>query len=68
MDELKPCPFCGGKAFVVERMTGVVDVGCENPICFGWCCHEKDCDCRDGFATKEEAIIAWNTRSQDENL
>lgn len=58
-EELKPCPFCGGKAEVVwmpyinvEGMGLVVE-----------CNH---CWAETGYyATREEAIAAWNRRASD---
>ena len=54
-EELKPCPFCGGKAelFGTEE-TGVFYVEC------------LDCNVNDNFDTAEEAIAAWNRRMNDE--
>lgn len=58
MIELKPCPFCGGKAFLAEYdykfdtgyvpTYGVECTGCNAAI--------YDCD------TEEEAAEAWNRR------
>lgn len=48
MNELKPCPFCGGKAHI---MRGGHWIACE------------DCQSESGYySTKEEAIEAWNRR------
>ena len=70
MDELKPCPFCGGKAEIVEGYyDSFIDgyaVMCRNCcLIFGahgslgeaykWMCI---------YESKEEAIDAWNTRYQ----
>ena len=57
-EELKPCPFCGGKA---ERKEGrmLLDsynywyIECE-------CCHTKSM----GYRVPKEAIKAWNRRSE----
>lgn len=50
--DLKPCPFCGGKAYIVD---GGKDysffAGCSN------CCSYTEF-----FKTKDEALAAWNTR------
>lgn len=48
MNELRPCPFCGGKAHI---MRGGHWIACE------------DCQSESGYcSTKEEAIEAWNRR------
>lgn len=55
MSELKPCPFCGGRAvvraFTISRS-------------FVVCCE----DCPIGFLvpydSEEEAVEAWNTRAE----
>ena len=50
-DELKPCPFCGGKA--------IID-GCDDTL---WIVICKECNASIGYKeTKEEAIEAWNLR------
>ena len=54
MIELKPCPFCGGKAIFLEDDDGRVLPWL---ICSGCSC-ETDC-----YDTIEEAIAAWNRRA-----
>ena len=50
-DELKPCPFCGGKA--------IID-GCDETL---WIVICKKCDASIGYKeTEQEAIEAWNSR------
>ena len=50
-EELKPCPFCGGKAELYARSFNDVNVICGN------------CSCVMGtYGTKEKAIEAWNKR------
>jgi len=50
---LKPCPFCGAKAFVgIESMSSYWSIGCTE--CF---CHFDRY-----FETKEIAIKVWNIR------
>ncbi len=57
MEELKPCPFCGGENLKIED--GYADCGC-------WveCC---TCGANNPFrhGTHSEAFAAWNTRAKD---
>lgn len=56
---LKPCPFCGGEAHIKEVVSAcetLYTVGCSDSECMGyetWLLKP----------TKEEAIAAWNRRS-----
>ena len=56
MEELKPCPFCGGKAEIVDN-GDFVDVSCKDYTCRGWA---NSLDRK----TKQEAIEDWNRRAQ----
>ena len=53
--ELKPCPFCGGKATLWEEVTADrpwhILCGCGGRV--GW------------FLKREEAVEAWNRRDTD---
>lgn len=51
MIELKPCPFCGGNAYIGNGRTWVRCVECGA---------ETGC-----YDTEEEAIEAWNRRVGD---
>lgn len=57
--ELKPCPFCGGKAEIIIFSTkyGTVTVGCINEEC--------DIPMGKAFFSDEEAIQHWNRRAND---
>lgn len=59
MDNLKPCPFCGGEAKVIENnsYTDIHSVICKN------CFTESD-----RYQTQEKAIEAWNTRKPIEKI
>ena len=61
MDELKPCPFCGGEAELITLRDGL------GQICECWVAHT----CANGMSvetnsydTEAEAISAWNTRAE----
>lgn len=62
MSELKPCPFCGGEAFVridvaLNPTQARYNVGCDkNSYCHGWYGHSRY------YNTEAEAAAAWNTR------
>ena len=59
MDELKSCPFCGGKAHIEQYMQPKEEwrIMCMNcPTRFG----------RYAGLTKKEVIKAWNTRTPKE--
>lgn len=53
MNELKPCPFCGGTA----------EIETSNEFLYWWTavCSECRTGTR-GYKLKEEAIAAWNRR------
>lgn len=53
MDELKPCPFCGGKAVVAE-------FGRYSVYCIRQCCEQPI-----SYPDEETAIEAWNRRAED---
>jgi len=57
MEELKKCPFCGGKAMLIRAREwyGYYSVGCSK------CGIETNL-----HDTPAEAIAAWNRRSNDE--
>lgn len=59
MNDLKPCPFCGGKAktFIAPLMNTVMFVceQCGADVCFF------------GAEHGEKAVSAWNRRASDEN-
>lgn len=56
MTELKPCPFCGGEAYIVKGFSDLHMILCE------------DCGSTASFQHKEgrqEAIKAWNRRAEE---
>ena len=54
MSELKPCPFCGGKAWVIQILEDLYAVEC------------RKCWTRTGTyqPTEAEAIKVWNRRAE----
>lgn len=53
--ELKPCPFCGGKASYIESGKGAYWIKCYR------CRVETE-----AYDCKEEALKVWNRRAGDE--
>ena len=59
MAELKPCPFCGCKAFCTNDLP---TYGCD--VMYRVVC--EDCNISTPLKwTKEKAIEAWNRRAED---
>ena len=59
MDELKPCPFCGGEAVVTKHHNRFT----EWYLCSCPKCHISQTGSEYGF--RFEAIDAWNRRTDD---
>lgn len=59
--ELKPCPFCGGKAGYDQRRTAFHCVEYVWDVCCGGTCPEN-LFVRATGATKREAAAIWNRR------
>lgn len=63
MNELKPCPFCGGEAYICKENIPY------HPTSYAVDCGNDRCDVdpsTDFFEDKEKAIEAWNRRVKDE--
>lgn len=57
--ELKPCPFCGGKAWIGQG-------GDDGSVCAYWCfCFDCATESQH-FSSQEMAIDAWNRRVTEE--
>ena len=61
MEELKPCPFCGGEA-LLQTLSNIYDNYYK--IC---CTGENDSDCAglgldNYYETEQDAVAAWNKR------
>ena len=61
--ELKPCPFCGGKACIERDDTSVIPRFL--PVCsnYGNGCWGMQ---ENWFITEQEAIEAWNRRANND--
>lgn len=51
--KLKPCPFCGGEAYIEIICNGLVEV---------WC---KECSASVPAKYKNKAVERWNRRVDD---
>ena len=60
MAELKPCPFCDGKASLKVISDEFHQVSCDNPLC-------KVLPQTWSYDTDEEAIEAWNRRAGEQD-
>lgn len=63
MNELKPCPFCGGEAeFIQERILGLYAVWCKNCKCQTMC----QFDFGEGLeVSKQKSAYVWNRRVEE---
>ena len=59
MAELKPCPFCGGEARLIEES---ISMWSRIPHDFAVVCKNCHASIRQYFRTEAEAIEAWNRR------
>lgn len=64
-EELKPCPFCGGKA-VIEVIEPHKHIICKMPVYKGGAFIEcTECECAISGETETEATEKWNRRMND---
>lgn len=54
---LKPCPFCGGEAEIIEQNNGF------HKWCQAFCVNCRVSQCGIEYKTIEQAIVAWNKRT-----
>ena len=57
---LKPCPFCGGEANVIEHRFHGLDSS------YGVRCKECKAETHQFYESEEKAIEAWNRRAGEE--
>ena len=55
-EELKPCPFCGGKAYIAIYDYAVI------AVCDQCCAQTAEVRISPHYAAKDEAIKQWNRR------
>lgn len=73
MNKLKPCPFCGGTAVSVQKVTPRFYRPIMNHL-YSVVCWECDLwfgyyeDYGGKFDTETEAVKAWNRRANDEAI
>lgn len=60
MIDLKPCPFCGGEAMIVEHTFYEL-----NPT-YGIYCKNCEAKTRQFYKTEEDAAEAWNRRANND--
>lgn len=62
--QLKPCPFCGGKAEFIRTPARYVPwgAGCSSPDCIAYTGYGMRL-----FQSKDGATAAWNRREEEEN-
>lgn len=60
MSELKPCPFCGGEAELIEHRF------CDIPNTYGVRCPICRVQTDQFYAEKESAVFYWNRRKEGE--
>lgn len=66
MNELKPCPFCGGIAFVEHWELSSPDEGWDDERYDMYYITCSECESTtDEYRSKEEAIEAWNRRAEE---
>jgi Lar family restriction alleviation protein len=64
MNELKPCPFCGGEAEINDVVVPNLKILLETKKEINYYCSCTQCGCEGGwFVAKYDAITHWNTRS-----
>lgn len=66
MPELKPCPFCGGKARLIRKPIFSIDGGfmANDGSYHIVVCDTPSCASVGYYGREQEAIDAWNTRAE----
>lgn len=61
-EELKPCPFCGEEARLINKCAAFEKVSCV--ICTKCGARTKDFSISTKWSSDQEAIEAWNRRTE----
>ena len=64
--ELKPCPFCGGSAFINPHSYWNIKTHRSTDHTFGVVCEVCNAQTTQFFYTDDEAIEAWNRRATND--
>lgn len=67
MPELKPCPFCGGEATVIQTKAYSTGVVLYHVWHYAFACPLREVR-TENMETAEEAIEAWNRRHDPQEL
>lgn len=65
MAKLKPCPFCGSRAYIGQTKKSLhlqYSASCSNPHCIA---HKLSNPFVTHYLTECDAIKAWNTRTKE---
>lgn len=65
MEELKPCPFCGGKGKIIHTKSGFDGRGMSAVICEICGAKSENYPISFNYSSDEKAIGAWNRRISD---
>ena len=62
MEELKPCPFCGGEANITYKAKRLYD---KNKMIGGVIIYCGTCEAQMFYTSEKLAVEAWNRRKDD---
>ena len=62
-EELKPCPFCGGKAEIYSICDGISFIGCKTEKCYLSIKQQRI----GMYSVEKQMISAWNRRADHES-